>query len=194
MKSTFRHVAPFPGLRYAFLDRDGVINRKPPEGTYISTWSQFELLPAVEEAIAALNRAECRVLVVSNQRGVALGLYTAEVVQQLHEKLQSHLRSKDARVDGFYFCPHDNDECSCRKPGIGLFEQARLDFPSIEPETSVMIGDSISDIEAARRFGCRAVFVKGDPATSKPGARRAEELADGTAGSLAEAVNALLRQ
>lgn len=192
MKSSSKRGKPFLGVRTVFLDRDGVINCKPPEGKYVTAWSEFEVLPGVEEAIGSLNGAGCNVLVVSNQRGVALGLYTVESVQQLHEKLQAHLNSRDAHVDGFYFCPHDQNECSCRKPEVGLFEQARREYPAIAPETSVMIGDSLSDIEAGRRFGCRTIFVKGDAATSKTGAGIAETLADAAVGSLAEAVGMVL--
>jgi len=192
MKPSFRRVVPFPGLKCAFLDRDGVINRKAAEGKYISTWSEFEVLPGAEEAIGKLNCAGCRVVVLTNQRGVALGLYTVEEVHRLHARLQRHLEAYGAHIDGFYFCPHDNGQCTCRKPDVGLFEQAVQDFPAITPETSVMIGDSVSDIAAAQSFGCRSVFVEGDPSTSKPGARRAKELADGVAGSLGEAVDSLL--
>jgi len=192
MKSGSKRERLFVGIRTVFLDRDGVINRKPPEGKYVRGWSEFEVLPGVEEAIGSFNRAGCNVLVVSNQRGIALGLYTVESVQQLHAKLQTHLNSRDAHVDGFYFCPHDQNECSCRKPEVGLFEQARREYPAVAPEASVMIGDSLSDIEAGRRFGCRTIFVKGDAATSKPGTGIAEALADATVRSLAEAVGTVL--
>jgi D-glycero-D-manno-heptose 1,7-bisphosphate phosphatase len=191
MKSGSKRERLFVGIRTVFLDRDGVINRKPPEGKYIGAWSDFEVLPGVEEAIGRLNRSGYNVLVVSNQRGIALGLYTVEAVLQLHKELQAHLKRKEAHIDGFYFCPHDNSECTCRKPGTGLFEQARLQFPGIDPETSVIIGDSLSDIEAGRRFGCRTIFVTGNADTRKPGTGRAIALADATVGSLAEAVDAL---
>jgi D-glycero-D-manno-heptose 1,7-bisphosphate phosphatase len=192
MDFSFRRVEPFPRLRWVFLDRDGVINRKAAEGKYISEWSNFEVLPGAEEAIGRLNRAGCRVIVLSNQRGVALGLYTEAAVHHLHARFQAHLRTYGAHIDGFYFCPHDEGQCTCRKPALGLFEQAVRDTPAITPQTSVMIGDSISDIVAARHFGCRSVFVEGDLTTSKQGADRAKELADGVAGSLAEAVESLL--
>ena len=88
------------GLRTVFLDRDGVLNRKPPEGHYVTRWSDFHLLPGVPQAIARLNRSGLRVLVVSNQRGVALGLYTAEDVSAIHTSLQRELAMVKVRGKG----------------------------------------------------------------------------------------------
>ena len=175
-------------LKTVFLDRDGVINRKMPEGQYVTGWQHFDLLPGVPEAIARLNQAGLRVLVVTNQRGIALGLYTAEDVRHIHAELQRELAAHGARIDGFYFCPHDKRECNCRKPLPGLFEQAQADFPEIAPAASVIIGDSLSDIEFGRNLGMRTVFIEGDPEHRKAGAERAAELADFVASSLPEAV------
>lgn len=182
MKTSFQNV------QFVFLDRDGVINRKPPEGSYVGHRSEFHLLPGVVPAIAALNRSGKRVFVISNQRGVALGLYTAADVNALHNWLQGHLAANFAHIDGFYYCPHDKAECDCRKPKTGLFQQAQSDFPEISAGRSLVIGDSISDIEAARNFGCASIFIQGDPETQKAGASRAATLADEVSGSLAEAV------
>ena len=191
MKSTHKDAGHFDGVRCVFLDRDGVINRKAAEGRYIADWSEFEMLPGVEDAIARLNRRGLRVLVTSNQRGIAVGLCTAEGVDEMHRRLQEHLSAYGARLDGFYYCPHDRGECDCRKPATGLFERAVRDFPDITPKTSVMIGDSLSDIEAARNFGCRSIFIPGDPATRKQGTQKAEHLADAVASSLSDAVDML---
>jgi len=192
MKSCFKPISPFPDLQFAFLDRDGVVNRKPPEGKYIADWSEFDILPGVEDAIARLNRNGCRVLVISNQRGIALGLCRAEGVNEIHERLQNRLMSRGAHIDGFYLCPHDTGQCDCRKPEIGLFLQATRRYPQISADNSIMIGDALSDIQAAQRFGCRSVFIEGDPTTRKSGAEAAARLADGTAESLLQAVNSLL--
>src|SRR3569833_1913574 len=132
-------------IRYVFLDRDGVINRKAPEGEYVFQWRSFELLPGVESAIAALNRANRKVIVISNQRGIALGLYTSEDVVRLHCQLQNHLSRHGAWIDRFFYCPHDEGQCSCRKPRPGLIEQAFTEFPSASPDCSVLVGDSLSD-------------------------------------------------
>lgn len=183
---------PFQGIACVFLDRDGVINRKPPEGNYISSWGQAEILPGVEAAILALNRSGRQVIVVSNQRGIALGLYTPADVEAIHRKLQEHLAGYGAHVDAFYFCPHDEGECDCRKPGTGMFLQAFRDFPGMSATNSVMIGDSVSDIEAARFLGMPSIFVQGDRSNAKEGADRAAALADAVAGSLLDAVEGCL--
>jgi len=182
-----------PALCTVFLDRDGVINRKMPEGQYVTNWNQFELLPGVPEAIARLKLAGFRVLVVTNQRGVALGHYTAANVEAIHACLQQALSAFGAHIDAFYFCPHDKHQCNCRKPGPGLFEQARTEFPEITPETSVIIGDSLSDIEFGTNLNLDTIFIEGDPEHRKPGAEKAAALARRTASSLPEAVSLLLR-
>ncbi|MGB7190286.1 MAG: HAD hydrolase-like protein, partial [Acidobacteriaceae bacterium] len=92
----------------------------------------------------------------------------------------------------FSHCPHDTDECDCRKPGTGLFEQAFRDFPKASPANSLVIGDSISDIEAARRLAMPSIFISGDPRYQKEGADRAASLANAVAASLADAVERFL--
>lgn len=179
-------------LRTVFLDRDGVINEKMPEGSYVRSSRELRLLDGAADAIARMNRAGLRVFVVSNQRGIALGLYAIEDVQAIHAALQILLAERGAHVDGFYFCPHDKDQCNCRKPLPGLFEQAVAAFPQIEAASSVMIGDSLSDIEFGRRLGMRTIFIEGDPARRAPGASKAGGLADLRCGSLAAAVDSLL--
>jgi D-glycero-D-manno-heptose 1,7-bisphosphate phosphatase len=181
-------------FRTVFLDRDGVINRKMPEGQYVTGWEHFELLPGVAEAIAALNRKGLRVLVVTNQRGVALGLYSGAEVQLIHERLQVTLAESGAHVDGFYFCPHDKRQCDCRKPGPGMFAQAKADFPEITPETSVMVGDSLSDIEFGVNLGLKTIFIVGSREHQKPGASKAAELAERCFPALPEAVSAILAE
>src|ERR1700761_8438620 len=116
-------------VRYIFLDRDGVLNRKLPEGAYVGEWAQFEWLPGAVEAVARMKRAGLAVIVVSNQRGIALGKITDTQLEYVHETMQSHLARKAARLDAIYYCPHDYGECHCRKPGTGLFEQAFQSFP-----------------------------------------------------------------
>jgi D-glycero-D-manno-heptose 1,7-bisphosphate phosphatase len=174
------------------MDRDGVLNEKMPEGRYVASWSEFRLLDGVAEAIVRLNKAGLRVVVVSNQRGIALALYTAEDVRAIHSELQKLLQASGAHVDGFYFCPHDEEQCNCRKPLPGLFEQAVAEFPGITAAACAMIGDSFSDIEFGRRLGMLTVYIEGEPERRKPGGEAARELADLSFASLAEAVESLL--
>ncbi len=151
----------FSKLRTIFLDRDGVLNEKMPEGQYVRSWDDFHLLPGVVEAITRLNRGGLRVIVVSNHRGIALKLYTAADVQAIHAWLQDLLASHGAHIDAFYICPHDKGECNCRKPLLGMFEQAAREFPDISAATSVMIGDSRVDIEFGARLRMPTVLIEG---------------------------------
>lgn len=141
-----------------FLDRDGVINKCAKEHEYITVWENFEFLENVPEAIKLLNRAGYKIVVVSNQRGVARGVMTKNEVDELHKRVNEYLDSKDANIDYFLYCPHEVGECSCRKPEIGLFLAAERLF-DIDKLNSYMIGDSESDIIAGHNFGVKTVFI-----------------------------------
>jgi len=182
----------FAHVTLVFLDRDGILNRKPPEGSYVTCWEQFHLLPGVEQAIARLNRSGRTVILVTNQRGVALGHMTAADLEAIHQRLRDHLAPCGAHLDAIYTCPHDIGQCRCRKPDTGLFEQAYADFPAARPGNSLMIGDSLSDIEAGRRLGMATIFIAGDPATQKPDAERAAQLATVVAASLPDCLDRYL--
>lgn len=177
-----------PAIKYVFLDRDGVINRKPPEGEIVRRWEEFEILPRVEEAIARLHAAGMKLIIVTNQRGIALRLMSESDLRELHSRLVEHLVARKGAIDAIYYCPHDRDECECRKPGVGMFARALADFPDACPENSVMIGDSVSDIEAGVRLGMKTIFIKGEVSRQKPGAERAQEMATFVSNSLDDAV------
>ena len=182
----------YQGVQTVFLDRDGVLNRKAPEGQYVARWDVFHPLPGIEKALRLLNQAKLPVYVVTNQRGVALGLYSEDDVYRLHARLADELAEHGAHVDGFFFCPHDKGECTCRKPGPGLFEQARALHPEIDFATSIIIGDSLSDMEAGLRLGMHTLFIDGEPLRQKAGADRARAMAGAVTTSLLEAVEHLL--
>ncbi len=183
---------PSTRLRTVFLDRDGILNEKMPEGQYVTRWDDFRVLRGVPEALRRLNEAGLRVIIVSNQRGIARGLYTAADVDAIHTRFQQILHVAGARIDAFFICPHDKNQCNCRKPLPGLFHQAVARFPEIDASTSVMIGDSHSDIEFGRRLGMKTIIVEGNTQHRAPGAEEAAKLADLRCASLAEAVDALL--
>jgi len=183
----------FANIDFVFLDRDGVLNRKPPEGEYITDCEQLELLPGVEDAIAAINRSGRKAIVITNQRGVARGLYSVDDLDRMHRQLGDRLAAHGAHLDALYFCPHDDGQCNCRKPLTGLFEQAFLDFPGARPENSVMIGDSLRDIEAGHRLGMRSVLVAHNPDdNSSESIRRAASLAQLCVPSLPDFVHRYL--
>jgi D-glycero-D-manno-heptose 1,7-bisphosphate phosphatase len=142
-----------------FLDRDGVINRKLPNGRFVCQWSEFEILPGVSTAIHLLNKNHFTVILVTNQRGVSLGLYSESDLLQLHRRMASALKRHHAVVDAVYYCPHEDGVCECRKPGVALFRQAFRDFPSAGPSRSLIVGDSLSDLQAAQHLDCPKVLV-----------------------------------
>lgn len=135
-----------------FLDRDGVINRRAAPHAYIRSWAEFVFLDGVPQAIRRLNRAGYLVIVVTNQRGVARGLLSRPELDELHRRMCASLAERGARIDAVYVCPHEEGVCDCRKPGIGLLQAAERDHP-LDRTRSWMIGDSLSDILAGRRFG-----------------------------------------
>ena len=179
-------------VKTVFLDRDGVVNEKMPEGEYVKNWSDFRFLPGSLEAIRRLNQAGIRVVMVTNQRGISLGLFSVADLETIHAEFQSALRSAGARVDRIYVCPHAEGECDCRKPSPGLFEQARQEFPEITVASSVMIGDSFSDIEFGRQLGMLTVLISGRGSHPRLSDEKALELANMSCSTLSEAVEMLL--
>jgi len=183
-------------IQYVFLDRDGVINRKLPEGKYVTRWEELELLPGVGDAIAELNRSGHKVILVTNQRGVALGWMTDAEVEGIHVRLREELAGSSAWLDGIYYCPHDREECDCRKPRTGMIEAAFRDFPGAEPGNSILIGDSLSDMECGRAAGMATILIESTTASEienrKPDSTAARGIADAMATSLSDAVHRLL--
>ncbi|MGO9240638.1 MAG: D-glycero-alpha-D-manno-heptose-1,7-bisphosphate 7-phosphatase [Bryobacteraceae bacterium] len=143
--------------RAAFLDRDGVINRKALEGAHITSPDEFELLPGALPGLALLALRGFRLIVVTNQRAVALRRLSLEGLAAIHAKMERLLAAAGLSLDAVYFCPHDRGQCDCRKPAPGLLLQAFRDFPALVPRDCVLVGDSPSDLEAARRAGVPAV-------------------------------------
>lgn len=142
-----------------FLDRDGTINSD--EGHYyVYRPEDFVLNPGVTDGIRRLNAAGYLVIVVTNQGGVAKGVYTAADVERVHARMRELLAAGGARVDAVYYCPHHDSvaPCSCRKPAPGMLLRAIRDW-NIDPARSVMVGDGSRDIEAARAAGIRGVRV-----------------------------------
>ena len=148
----------------AFLDRDGTINVKAPEGEYVESPSEVTLLPGAAEGVRRLNEAGIPVYVVTNQRGIALGRMTEEDLAAVHRRLDALLAAEGARVDAYYHCPHDKGVCDCRKPGTAMLEQAAREH-GFALERSVLIGDAESDVEAGLRVGARTVLLGRDAAT-----------------------------
>ncbi len=142
-----------------FLDRDGIINRKLPEDHYVRKPSEFELLPDVEAALAIMRDHGFVLVVVTNQRGIARGIMTEDDLIQVHQFMNSLLIKCGVKFEGIYYCPHDkNDYCDCRKPEPGMILAAAKDL-EIDLNSSYMVGDSASDVEAAKNADVKSVHI-----------------------------------
>jgi D-glycero-D-manno-heptose 1,7-bisphosphate phosphatase len=140
-----------------FLDRDGTLNEQVG---FVNHLSSFRLFPWAIDAIRLINREGYLAVVVTNQSGVARGLYTEELVHEVHQQLHDKLSESGVHLDGIYFCPHGpmQDECGCRKPRPGMLRQAEKDL-DVDLARSVVVGDSYSDLELGWSVGARAALV-----------------------------------
>lgn len=154
-------------IKTVFLDRDGVINRKPPEGDYVKSWKEFEFLPKAPEALRLLKEAGMRIIIVTNQRGIARGLMTERDLEEIHKRMLVELARLQASVDAIYYCPHEEGVCDCRKPRVGLFRKAQQDFPDIDFSNSAVIGDSLKDMEAGTQLGSLTILIADETAKEK---------------------------
>lgn len=151
-----------------FLDRDGTVNVWVP---LLSRVEEMELYPGVARAVRAINESEYLAVLITNQPQVARGLVTVAELENIHKKLETLLAREGAKLDSIYYCPHHPDggfpeeipelkiACQCRKPKTLLFETAAERF-NIDLSSSAVIGDSVRDMQSARRLGCRAVLVQ----------------------------------
>ncbi len=145
-----------------FLDRDGVINKRPP-GDYVKTWADFEFLPGVLDALHILAEKFGRIIIVTNQQGIGKRLMTTDDLQDIQNKMISAVSKHDGRIDAIYYCPDlATTENNCRKPGIFMAELAKNDFPEIDFSKSIMAGDTASDMEFGKNAGMKTVFINSD--------------------------------
>lgn len=145
--------------RCVFLDRDGVINAKAPEGEYVCDWMEFELIPSIVDWIRLFNSLKMLVVVVTNQRCVAKGMLTLEDLNSLHDRMREELADRNAIIDDVFACPHEIGMCRCRKPQPGMVLAAR-DKWDIDLARSIMIGDSESDRQLAENCGMTFVAAQ----------------------------------
>ena len=144
--------------RMIILDRDGVINHMGDDD--ISTVDDLDPIAGSLEAISRLKKAGYLVTIASNHSGIARGLYSENVLQQMQEKLQRMLSSRGASIDGFFHCPHGPEaNCICRKPKPGLLFQIAKQF-EIDLAETPLVGDNISDIQAAKMANAKPVLVR----------------------------------
>jgi D-glycero-D-manno-heptose 1,7-bisphosphate phosphatase len=154
----------------AFIDRDGVLN---VDHGYVYRREDFQWLPGAVEALQALQQAGYALVVVTNQSGVARGLYSLDQMQTLHEHVSRELRDMGVLLTGIYACPHLPDaavpsyrvNCDCRKPQPGLILQA-VQAHGLDVTASCLFGDKASDITAGRSAGVAHCCLIGDAATA----------------------------
>ncbi|MBI2721768.1 MAG: HAD family hydrolase [Bacteroidetes bacterium] len=146
-----------------FLDRDGVINKKL-DNDYVKHWMEFEFIEGTFEALKILGGKFGSIVVVTNQQGIAKGIYRTEDLELIHKNMLYELSYAGGRIDKVYFSPHLHSENHLtRKPGTGMALQAKKDFPIIDFSKSIIVGDSMSDMEFGRALGMKTVFISEKP-------------------------------
>lgn len=142
-----------------FLDRDGVINRKI-ENDYVKNWLHFMFLPGTLKAIKGFSKIFGKIIIVTNQRGIGKGLMTEENLWEIHKNMLKKISGAGGRIDKIYYCPCDIDDNSkYRKPNMGMALQAKKEFPEIDFSKSIMIGDSLSDMEFGKKSGMLTILI-----------------------------------
>jgi histidinol-phosphate phosphatase family protein len=150
------------GKPLIILDRDGVLNQKPPRAQYITRWDEFRWLPGAKQAIKLLNDAKYRVVVVSNQAGIARGLMNETDLNVIHGKMLEELADEGGAIAKIYVCPHGwDDRCECRKPKPGMLFAVQRDF-HIDLTKTFFIGDDERDVQAGNAAGCKTILVADD--------------------------------
>jgi D-glycero-D-manno-heptose 1,7-bisphosphate phosphatase len=180
-----------------FLDRDGTLIE---EVGYLDRPERVALYPWSIAAVQALNRAGLRVVMVTNQSGVARGFFSEAVVEQVHRRIAELLEAGGARIDAYYYCPHHPDgkvaryahACDCRKPGRGLVDRAEREF-GIDPRRSVAVGDRWLDVALARTVGARGVLVRTGYGRGEEARPQTGLVADAIVDNLIEATGWILR-
>lgn len=181
-----------------FLDRDGTLIE---DATYLDRLDRLTLFPWTIDAVRLLNRAGFRVVVVTNQSGIARGLFDEAFVDETHRQLDARFESGGARVDAYFYCPHHPDgdieryraRCDCRKPAPGLFRRA-IEALDLDGARSFAVGDRWQDLEAGAPVGARGVLVRtgyGTAALARPSNRVTPAF---VADNLMEATTWILRQ
>ena len=153
--------------KIAFLDRDGVINSSKPRNGYIGYLKDFKWVPGAKKAIQFLKKDNFKVVVVSNQSGVARGYFKISNVYKIHKHIQTGLKKFSTSIDQFYFCPHHKDgiikkykkDSMLRKPKIGMFRLAQKKW-KIDKKKSFMIGDQKTDMEFAKRVKIKGYLFR----------------------------------
>jgi len=151
-------------VKAVFLDRDGVINEYPGDREYVTGWDGFRFLPGAGEAVKNLSAAGYRIFIISNQAGVSKGVYSRDALDTITGNMLKELNKDGKHISGVYYCTHLPEEnCSCRKPNIGLVEMAIAELEkedlNIERVRSYFVGDTIRDIQTGKASGLKTILV-----------------------------------
>ncbi len=166
-----------------FLDRDGVINKKL-DNDYVKHWVEFEFIEGVLDALKFLSTGFSKIVVVTNQQGIGKGLYRVEDLELIHANMLYEVNYFGGRIDKVYFSPYlQSANHPSRKPGIGMALAAKTDFPQIDFAKSIIVGDSLSDMEFGKNAGMYTVYISSAP--------KKDERIDFCFSSLSEFVEAL---
>jgi D-glycero-D-manno-heptose 1,7-bisphosphate phosphatase len=150
-----------------FFDRDGIVNESPGQGRYVTHWNDFHLIPEFPACLQSVQKMGYQAAIVTNQRAVARGLMTLDDLEDIHRRLKRLLmRQYGLALLDIACCPHNENECSCRKPRPGMI-LALAKKHNLDLAASWMIGDSETDIEAGRRARCRTILVADETGESK---------------------------
>ena len=145
-------------MKTIILDRDGVINQDSDE--FIKSVDEWQAIPGSLEALALLHRHDFRVVVVTNQSGIARGLFSLATLNDIHRHMLAETRKKGGLIEAIFFCPHGPDDgCTCRKPASGMFKDVASRL-KIEMSGVPAVGDSLRDLQAAQDVGALPVLVK----------------------------------
>jgi histidinol-phosphate phosphatase family protein len=166
-----------------FLDRDGVINKKL-ENDYVKHWIEFEFNDKVTDALKILAPLFNKIVVVTNQQGIGKGIYRPEDLELIHKNMLYEINYLGGRIDKVYYSPYlEKEQHPTRKPAIGMALQAKKDFSEIDFNKSIIVGDSISDMQFGKNAGMQTVFIGSTPINN--------QLIDFQFNSLFEFANAL---
>jgi D-glycero-D-manno-heptose 1,7-bisphosphate phosphatase len=141
-----------------FLDRDGVINVETV-GSYITNWNEFQFSDSALDALQHLNEIFGTIVVVSNQRGVGRGIMAIDTLRDINKQMVSAIANAGGRIDKVYCCTAVDDSDHNRKPNVGMALQAQEDFPAIDFKRSIIVGNSLSDMEFGKRLAMHTVFL-----------------------------------
>ena len=149
-------------MKVVFLDRDGVINKFPGNGSYVTKVKDFHFIPGALEAIRSLTESQHKIFVISNQAGVGKGVYSLGKLQRIDARMIKAVEKAGGKIRKSFYCTHRSDAgCDCRKPGIGLLKKAlkMLNKTIVHAQKAFFVGDTEGDIKTGHNAACKTIFV-----------------------------------